>query len=225
VTSTIEARAAAETAEPSWLRRAWDRPLAQHVAALALVLLALMPWLGTSRLFSADEGALQAQAHVLAEGDGWFIDHPRPDLDPTGRLFLLHLSVADGDRSAPFAKHPVYAVALAPFESVGGKPAMVLTSLAGTVLAALAAALLARTIRPGTERYALWAIGVASPAFLYGYVLIAHTLGAALAGLAVYLAVRDRAGWLRPAGVALATAACVTLRSEGLLFGFALAGG
>jgi hypothetical protein len=212
------------SADASFAARAWNRPLTAHVAALTLVLLALMPWLGSSRLFSADEGALQAQAHVLADGDGWFIDHARPDLDPDGRFFLLHLSVNDGDRSAPFAKHPVYAVALAPLEGLGGKTAMVLSSLVGTVLAALAAALLARRLRPGTERWALWAIGLASPAFLYGYVLIAHTSGAALAGLAVVLAVGGARGWRQSVGVAAALAAAVTLRSEALLFGVALAG-
>src|SRR5690349_10712451 len=113
-------------ADASFAVRAWRAPLGAHAAALALVLLALLPWLGTSRLFSADEGALVAQAHVLADGKGWFIDHPRPDLDPDGRFFLLHLSTSNGEGSAPFAKHPVYAGALAPLEAVGGKPAMVL---------------------------------------------------------------------------------------------------
>lgn len=210
-------------ADASLAARLWQRPLGQHALALTLLLLALLPWLGSSRLFSADEGAVQAQAHVLAEGDGWFVDHVRPELHPDGSLFLLHNSAPDGDRSAPFAKHPAYAVALAPLEAVGGKPAMVLTSILGTVLAALAAGLLARRLRPGTERWALWAVGLASPAFLYGYVLIAHTLGAALAGLAVYLAVRDRPGWRDPVGVVAALAVCVTLRSEAVLLGLGLA--
>ena len=61
-------------------------------------------------------------------------------------------------------------------------------------------------IRPGIARYAFWAVGVASPAFLYGYVLIAHTLAAALATLAVLLAVRSRQSWWAPVGVAAALA-------------------
>jgi hypothetical protein len=218
VTSTTVA-----PADASFAVRAWRAPLGAHAAALALVLLALLPFLGSSRLFSADEGALVAQAHVLADGKGWFIDHPRPDLDPDGRFFLLHLSTAGDDASAPFAKHPVYAGALAPLEALGGKPAMVLMSLAGTVLAALVAALLARRIRPGTERYAFWAVGLASPAFLYGYVLIAHTVGAALAGLAVLLAVQERPGRGQPVALAGVVAIGVTLRSEAALFGIALA--
>ena len=209
--------------DASFAVRAWRAPLGAHAAALALVLLALVPWLGSSRLFSADEGALQAQAHVLADGEDWFIDHPRPDVDPDGRSFLLHLSTPGEDASAPFAKHPVYATVLAPLEGIGGKTAMVLTSLAGTVLAALAAACLARRIRPGTERWALWAVGIASPAFLYGYVLIAHTLGAALVGGAVVLATADRVGRRQAAGIAAAMALAVTLRTEALLFGVALA--
>ncbi len=204
------------------LVRAWGRTLGVHAAALSLLLLALMPLLGTSRMFSADEGAAHSQAHLLAEGKGWFLDHPRPDLDPTGENFLIHLSSIEGDRGAPFAKHPVYAVALTPLEAVGGKPAMVLTSLVGTVAAALAAALLARRIRPGIDRATFWAVGLASPAFLYSYVLIAHTLGAALATLAVYLAVRGRRGWGDLVGITLLLVLAVTLRSEAILFGLAM---
>jgi len=215
--------ATAEAPTRTRLERAWNRPLRHHAAALTLLLLALTPWLGTSRLFNADEGAVQTQAHLLAEGRGWYLDHPRPDLDPTGKFFLNHLDVDDDHpgQGATFAKHPVYAAALASLEGLGGKPAMVLTSLAGTVLAALAASALAAKIRPGTERPVLWTVGLASPAFLYGYVLIAHTLGAALATLAVVLALRRPTTWSL-AGVGAAMALAVTLRSEALLLGVAL---
>lgn len=220
----MTATAEAPTAE-SRLSRVWNRPLRHHALVLGLLLLALLPWLGSSRLFSSDEGALQMQTRLLSEGRGWYLDHPRPDLDPTGELFLSHLTLDDDhpDEGAPFAKHPVYAVGLAPLDGLGGKPVMVLTSLAGTVLAALAATRLARAIRPGTERWALWAVGLASPALLYGYVLIAHTPAAALAALAVVLAVgrADRRSHL--VGLAAALALAVTLRSEALLFGMALA--
>jgi hypothetical protein len=218
VTATAEA-----PTDLTRLRRVWDRPLRHHAIALGLLLLALMPWLGSSRLFSSDEGALQSQAHLLSEGRGWYLDHPRPDLDPTGKWFLTYLTVNEGHKGAPFAKHPAYAVALAPLDALGGKPAMVLTSLAGTLLCALAAAGLARRVRPGIDRYAFWAVGLASPAFLYGYVLIAHTLAAALSALAVLLAIRWRGGAWAPVGLATALAVAVTLRSEALLFGFALA--
>jgi hypothetical protein len=220
VTSTTVARADAPPAI-----RAWRAPLGAHVAALALVLLALVPLLGTSRLFSADEGALDAQTHLLADGKGWFLDHPRPDLDDDGRLFPIHLSDIDagGDRGAPFAKHPVYAVALAPLAGLGGRTAMILTSLAGTLVAAFVAARLSRRMRPGLERPTLWAVGLASPMFLYSYVLIAHTLGAALVGSAVLLALQRDRGVRMPLGVFALVAVAVTLRTEAALFGLALA--
>lgn len=89
----------APPADAPTLVRAWRRPLRVHAAALGLLLLALMPLLGTERMFSADEGALQSQANMLATGKGWFLDHPRPDLDPTGELFLIHLSSIEGNRA------------------------------------------------------------------------------------------------------------------------------
>jgi hypothetical protein len=207
------------------LERCWSRSLRAHLAALAVVLLALTPWLGTSRLFSADEGALVAQAHQLSSGRGWYVDHPRPDLDDDGRFFPIHLSQIDveGDRGAPFAKHPLYPVLLAPLDALGGKTAMVLVSLAGTLAAALVAALLARRLRPGLERPTLWVVGLASPLFLDGYVLVAHTIGAALAGLAVLLAIEDHRNWRRVAGIVVVLALAVAFRSEALLFGLALA--
>src|SRR5215207_3010069 len=66
------------------VRRAWELPIRAHVAALAVVLLALVPVVGTGASFSADEGAVIIQARSLARGHGWIVEHPVPAVDPEG---------------------------------------------------------------------------------------------------------------------------------------------
>ncbi len=103
---------------------------------------------------------------------------------------------------------------------------MVLFSMAGTVLAAWLAAALARHLRPELPRPSLWITGLATPLLFDGYLVIAHTLGAAAAAGAVLLAVRateDR----RRRGLAIAGAAgcvviAVLLRNEAVFWGVAL---
>jgi hypothetical protein len=216
-----------EPATP-WWRRLWRLPLAAHVATLAAVLVALVPVVGTGASFSADEGAAIVQARHLARGDGWIVDHPLPEADPTGVNYPLELSARGPDgRTAPFAKHPLYALLLAAASRVGGVTAMVLLSLAGTVVAAGLAAALARRMGPGLARPALWAVGLGSPLLFDGYLVIAHTLGAALAAGAVLFVVRafeDRRRWpSSAAGVLACVTAAVLLRTEAALFALALA--
>lgn len=207
------------------LAAAWALPVRVHLGVLALVLVALMTVVGTSTSFSADEGAAIIQARSLAGGDGWFVDHPLPEVDPTGANFPLELSQRGAEGWAPFAKHPLYALLLAGADRVGGVTAMVLLSLLGTVAAAGLAAALARRLDPALSRPALWVVGLASPLLFDGYLLIAHSAAAALAAAAVLAAVvaveRRRAAVAL--GVVPALTACVLLRSEGLFIALALA--
>ena len=195
------------------------------MAALAVVLLALLPVLGTEASFSADEGAAIAQARSLERGEGWIVEHPVPEVDPGDRHYPLELSARGPRGVAPFAKHPLYALLLAGAGSLGGVTAMVLLSVVGTVAAAGVASALARRIEPVLSRPAVWATGLASPLFFDGYLVIAHTLGAAAAGAAVLAAVfaldrRSRSALpLLVASLVLA----VLLRTEATLLGVALA--
>ena len=201
------------------------RPLVLHLAALALVLLALVPVLGTGASFSADEGAAIVQARSLSRGDGWIVEHPAPAVDPAGVHYPLENSDQGTRGAAPYAKHPLYPALLAVADRVGGVTAMVLLSLAGTVAAAGLAALLARALDPALARPTLWVVGLASPLFFDGFLVIGHTLGAALAAGAVLLALRalDRRTVPAALAVAPAVAAGVLLRTEFLLFAIALA--
>lgn len=213
-------------ARPSRWARLWAAPLGAHAAALAAVLVALVPLIGTSASFSADEGAAIVQARHLARGDGWIVDHPLPPLGPGETGYPLELSLGGAKGIAPFAKHPLYAVLLAAADRVGGTTAMVALSLAGTVAAAALGAALAGHMRPSVSRPTLWAVGLASPLLFDGSLVIAHTLGAAFAAGATLLAVRavEDGGrrWGASAGAAACLAVAVMLRNEAVLWALAL---
>ena len=210
----------------SRLRRAWAAPLWAHLLALALVLAAAAAVVGTDASFSADEGAAITQARSLADGGGWIVEHPVPEVDPDGDLYPLELSARGSKGVAPFAKHPFYALVLAGAEKVGGSSAMVALSLLGTLVAAAVAAALANHLGGSTlARPALWAVGLGSPLFFDGNIVIAHTLGAAAAGAAVLAALLalDRRRPALAVLVAPLVVVAVLLRTEALLFGLALA--
>jgi hypothetical protein len=196
-----------------------------HLAALALVLVGLMAFIGTSASFSADEGAAIVQARSLSEGGGWLVEHPVPEADPTGENYPMEFSERGTRGWAPYAKHPLYPILLAGADRAGGIAAMVLLSLAGTVAAAGLAGALARRLDPALTRVAVWTVGLASPLLFDGYLLIAHTLGAALAAAGVLAAVVaiERRDPARALLVAPPLAACVLLRNEGLFIAAALA--
>jgi hypothetical protein len=209
-----------------WLRRGWNAPLWAHVAALGLLLTALLAVVGTHASFSADEGAVIIQARSLARGDGWIVEHPVPQADPDGANYPLELSSKGPEGVAPFAKHPVYALVLAGMERLGGIRAMVGLSLVGTLVAAgVAAALASRIGGPGLARPALWGVGLGTPLFFDGYLVIAHTVGAALAGAAVLTAAVavDRRRPVLALAVAPLAGLAVLFRTEALLYSLALA--
>jgi hypothetical protein len=190
-----------------------------------MILLALVPLVGTGASFSADEGAAIVQARSLARGDGWIVEHPAPELDGTGVHYPLELSERGSKGQAPFAKHPIYALLLAGADGLGGTTAMVLLSLGGTVAAAGFAAALARRIDTSLSRPAVWVVGLASPLLFDGFLVIAHTLGAAAAAAAVLVAViaLERRSILVAAGVAPCVAAAALFRNEAVFFALGLA--
>ena len=208
------------------LARAWGLPLRAHVAALVVVLVALVPFVGTGSSFSADEGAAIIQAGQLSSGRGWVVEHPVPEADPTEVNYPLELSTRGARGTAPFAKHPLYALLLAGADRLGGVTAMVLLSVAGTVVAAALGAALGARMGPGLARPTLWLVGLASPLLFDGYLVIAHTLGAAGAAGAALFALRAIEG-RRPlasvAGVGACVAFAVLMRNEAVFFALGLA--
>lgn len=210
---------------PGIVRRFWDAPPWKHTVALALLLVALVPLVGTSSSFLSDEGAAIIQGRSLASGEGWIVPHPMPEVDPDGRYYPLVNSERGRHGFAPLAKHPAYSVLVAGALRLGGVAAAVLLSVAGVVVSAALAGALAGRLDRALSRPAIWAVGLASPLFFDGFLVMGHTLGAALAAgatLVAVIAVTER----RPAA-ALAVGPCVAgavlIRSEAVLFAAALA--
>ena len=207
------------------LRRFAVMPLARHVVVLAVVLFAALPLMHRGSMVSADEGAVLSQIWILEHRGGWGAENPAAAIDPWGEWFGIDIVESADGRYFPYAKHPLYPVlALGAFR-VAGLPAVVALSTLGTLAAAVLTALLARRVRPGSDVVALWVAGLVSPLFFDGYWVIAHSLGAAGAALAVWSAIR----WFEGSAaircwppIVLGVVAAVMLRSEGALFAVAL---
>nr|MDQ3642370.1 hypothetical protein [Actinomycetota bacterium] len=170
MTLTLDSPAQAE-ARRGALRRLWDAPVRMHLLGLALVLLAMVPVVGTNASFSSDEGAGIIQGRSLAAGDGWIVEHPMPQVDPEGAMYPLISSERGSKGSAPLAKHPVYSLLLAGASRLVGVAGMMLLSVAGTVAAAGLAAALAARLDPVLPRATVWVVGLASPLFFDSFLI------------------------------------------------------
>lgn len=215
----------ADPAAPAASERSPRRPLRVHVAALAVVLLALVPVIGTHASLSADEGAAIVQAKSLSRGEGWIVAHPAPQVDPTGIDYPFENADHGARGVAPYAKHPLYPVLLASAGRLGGVTGMILLSLAGTLVAASLSALMARRLDPALAVPTLWVVGLGSPLLFDGFLAMGHAVGAALAVGAVLLAWRavERRSVAATAALAPTVAAGVLLRTEFVFLALALA--
>ncbi len=204
--------------------RSWTRSLWLHVGLLALVLVALIPVVGSTGIYSVDEGAALAQATQLRRTGHWSLPNDFPAADPRGRAYVLDKSTQTPAGFAPLTKHPAYPRLLALADQVGGRVGIVLVGVLATVVAAALAALIARCIHEDLAVPALWVAGIGSPLLFDSYLVIAHTLGAAGAGLAALGVLRHRRHphWTALVMVAVGSALAIAMRAEGLLFGLAL---
>lgn len=205
---------------PAVAGRAWGLPLVAHAAALVLLLAAAAPFLRLGDSYTSDEGAYAIQARDVADGH-WETAYAAAPYDPDGRWFPL--ANANHSRRGWFAyvEHPAYPLLLSVAARAGGAVVgLHLPALAGSVGVAVAAWLLAAEVGGGrsTRRAAFW-VAAAGPALVHAYLLWAHSLSAAVGGLAVVAAARlcRRPGWAAAAALAAASAAGVLLRAEGLL--------
>jgi len=213
------------TPSPAPSTRRTGPRLAAHVAALAVVLIALLPLLSPRGAFSSDDGAYALQVKALADGT-WRYDYKAAPLDPTGDAFPIYNAGRNGPAFFPYIQHPAYPLLLrAAVVATGDTLGLHLWQLLGVLGVAVAAWLLAGEIEPRLRPASLW-LAAAGPALANGYLSWAHTLSAALAGLSLVAAVRIvRRGptVARTAVVVAGLAGGVLLRSEGLLFAAAVA--
>lgn len=194
--------------------------LGTHVAAGALVLVLASAFVGFRGYFFIDEAALYGQLEVMDDTGDWTVPLPFPDRDPDGTYMPMARSdVADG-RFAPFAKHPVHVLVARGAHLIGGDVAVRLLSSVGLLCAGVGAAVISGR-EPRRRVLAFWITLVASPLLFDANLVVAHTLGAAVAAAVVAIVVRvpDRR-WSIPT-VLLLTCLGGLLRNEFLLLGAA----
>ncbi|MBV9041304.1 MAG: hypothetical protein JOZ68_09875 [Acidimicrobiia bacterium] len=196
-----------------------ERPVWLHALVLAVLLLAILPFTRMGGALISDEGSAALQARTLNRDGTWILHQPLARIDPQDRADPLPYVEAGPKGRAPYAKHPLYPLLLAGASRLAGNTGYYLLSLAGTVLAAIGAAALARRIgtRPALS---LWVAGVGTPLFFYAFVLQAHSLGAAAAVAAMVgaLAALEKPTIPRLVAIFGLIAFAAALRSEADLF-------
>jgi len=194
---------------------------------LAVVLVLAVAVSEPGHAVSSDEGAALGQAQLLRESGGWYYDYPLGWMvDASSARPYIRADVGSNG-VAPYAKHPGYPVLLRAMGS--GTSGAIAASVAGTVLAATAAALLARRFSREAKLpiLALWSTGLATPLLFDSGLMLAHTLAAAAFGFSV-LGALAALGQGRGSGLALvgsmasASFACF-VRTESVLVVMTLA--
>ncbi len=203
-------------------------PLLGHVCLLIALFAVVAPFMELDETYTSDEGAYAIQVRDLRDGH-WAHRYAARTVDPAGRWFPLANSTATDDRYFAYVQHPAYPVLLlAATRVVGLVAGLHLLAIMGAVALAAAAWLLAAEVDDGPwpPRAAFW-LAASGPVALHAYILWAHALSAAVAGFTLLAAIRLLRGVraLPLAGLTAGVAAGVLLRSEGLLFALALAGG
>jgi hypothetical protein len=176
--------------------RIWGVGLVWHVAALAVLLLVVALIVRPTASFSSDEGAVLGQTRLLADGQGWLVKNPLASMDPTGDHFAFKLSDGGPVEFAPYARHPAHPLALVPVLDHLGVAGVVWLSIAGTLLAALAAARLAGLVDRRYARPTFWVAGLGSQLFFDAQVVMAHAPAAAFDGWGTVLLL-EALPWVR----------------------------
>lgn len=209
------------------LARVWSLPLAAHVAALAVLVVSLAPFLRIDGVaWVDDEGYYGLQVQTLADGS-WEYDYRAEAFDPDAQLVGLFRADRGLEPSElfPYIKHPGYIVAMRTAVDVFGEYwGFHVLSMVGLLGAAAAAWLLARNIDPRASRPAFWLV-VVSALLVNAYIVWAHTVGAALAGMALVSAVSIVNRGVNPwnaLGLGTTLAAGALARTENVLFAVVL---
>jgi hypothetical protein len=207
-------------------RRIWEAPLVAHLIVLLGVLVVGLALTAPRVAYSSDEAAALVQARQLEAGAGWHYRYPLASIDAEDAARPFVRADAGTKGVAPYAKHPLYPVLLAGAIRLGGEDGVSALGLAATVAAALVAALSIRLLDPRLDRVALWLVGFGSPLLFDTYLVLAHGLAAAAAGLAALAAMttvgQTGSAARRIAGLSVmvvALAAAAMLRTEAVFLG------
>ena len=208
-----------------WVGKVWSAPLTAHAAVLFALMVGVAAFIGTTASYTDDEGAGILQAQLIEHGH-WTLANPLPSVDPTAASYPLDEPTYGTKGIAPLGKNLFYFVVLAGLGLALGTAGMVGLSIFGTVAAALLASRLARELG-ASERTTFWLVGLASPLFFDGFLVVAHSAAAALAAGSALLALRFlRTGGLwRWAGAVVCAGSACLLRTEAVLWALGLGAG
>ena len=199
--------------------------LLPHLLLLVVGLIVIATLVRPGDVWTSDEGAVRAQVEVLHTTGGWSAERPFAEIDPEEILTPIHGASIEGDRFYPYTKQAVLPALLSTVRVFGDGAPLIVFSLVGTVVCAVAAWMVGERIDRTTRNVSLWVVGLFTPAFVYGFTVLGHTMGAAAAGLLVALLLRHRhrasPWWIAIAALA---AFSVMLRAEALLYALAVAG-
>lgn len=198
--------------------------LVYHAVAAAVYIILLMQLVPAGSTWSSDEGAVRAQVEVIAVEGTWSRDRPFSEIDREGLTSPIHVATVNGDQYFPYTKQPAYPLLLVPLRSLFGQGAVVLPSILGAVLAAVAGAQIAGLLSDRIRILTFWILVAGSPLFFYAYIVKAHTVAAAASTLAVLVVLRaSNRGLLASVAAGGLIFVAVLLRAEAVLFGAALA--
>lgn len=216
------------------IRRLWSLPLWAHALALLVAVSAAVAFARPGVPFFSDEGSVVAQARLLADDGTWIYRPTTVVADPEGAARPFQNGDLGTEGLAPYAKHPLYPLALSVVTGGSATGAVVVSVLAAVLAALLAAAVALRIApdQPGVARAVLWSVGAASPLLFAAGLVVAHTLAATVAVLVVWAAMAV----VRPVGsrrvptavgmtavVAVGCAVAGMLRTEAVFLGPAVA--
>ena len=195
------------------------------LAVVAAYVMLTQPGVG----FTSDEGAAISQARLLRDEGTWHYRYPLQWLDGSSEARPFIRADVGSKGISPYAKHPTYPALLwlVGASTAGG----LVLSIAGTVVAAVTAGLIARRLS-GEHQVAvaaLWLTGIGTPLLFDAGLLLAHTLAAAAFGGAALMALHSVAAgprrWTWLTGALVAALGVSLLRTEGLLAVLGLAAG
>ncbi|MGE3620150.1 MAG: hypothetical protein AB7L84_06775 [Acidimicrobiia bacterium] len=201
------------------------RRVGWHVGVLCVLLIALWGVLDLDSSFTTDEGtyALQARASRDNGGD---VGYAFLEVDPRGEHQPYFGAVFDGRQVRTYVSHPAWPGLLAVAAGIFGE-ALGFRIFGVTSIVVVAIASWAIAARIGSSRAGPWAfwIAAASPVAANGWILWAHAPSAACGALLAWATLQARVDrrWL--VAVAASAGAGVLLRSEGVLWALAVAGG
>lgn len=195
---------------------------------VALVLVGLSFLNDPGGYLGTDTGGKTATLEAMVDRGDWSLDvgYWAAEHDPDGTFHPMFGTTRTDEGWIQVTSMPMI-LAARPLYDVGGYRAALLLPIAGTVLAALAAAALAERLgdrHDGTR--AFWIFGLGSPLVIYGLDLWEHSLGVAAVGWAVVLLLDVAAGAheLRALGAGALFAAAATMRTEALVYALVIVG-